>query len=85
MTVPITVIPFGARVRVKRGQMPVDPALLGRAGTVVEASEYTPARFGVTLDGEAQVRVFALGELELLASDPLPPERREARGKRALP
>lgn len=85
MTVPIVVIPMGARVRVKRGHLPSDPALIGRTGTVVEASEYTGARFGVMLDGEAQVRVFARGELEIVEYEAIPPERERARLKRALP
>ncbi len=85
MTVPMAVIPLGARVRVKRGQLPADPALVGRMGTVVEASEYTPARYGVALDGEVQVRVFALGELDIVQYDALPPERQAAKQKRALP
>lgn len=85
MTIPIAVIPLGARVRVKRGQLPSDPALLGRTGTVVEASEYTPARYGVALEGEAQVRVFALDELEVEQYEAIPPERQQARLKRALP
>ncbi len=85
MSVPITIIPLGARVRVRRGIVPADPALLGRTGTVVEASEYTQARYGVALDGEAQIRVFGLGELEIVEYEPLPPERQQARQRRALP
>lgn len=85
MTVPIAIIPMGARVRVKRGPMPADPALLGRTGMVVQASEYEPARYGVTLDGESQVRVFSLGELELVQFEALPPERQQAKQRRSLP
>jgi len=85
MTVPIAVIPMGARVRVRRSQFPTDPSLLGRTGTVVEASEYNPARYGVALDGEPQVRVFALGELEIVQYEALPPERQQAKQRRALP
>ncbi len=36
MTVPIAMIPMGARVRVRRGHLPTDGALIGRTGTVVE-------------------------------------------------
>ncbi len=85
MTVPIARIPLGARVRIRRGQVPGDPALLGRLGTVVEASEYTQARYGVALDGEPQLRVFGLGELEVVEFDSLPPERQEAKQRPALP
>ena len=85
MSVPITKIPLGARVRVRRGLAPADPALLGRTGTVVEASEYTQARYGVALDGESQIRVFGVGELEVVDFEPLPPERQEAKQRRALP
>jgi hypothetical protein len=85
MTVPIPVVPAGARVRVRRGKLPVDPALLGRTGIVVEASEYRPQSYGVALDGETTVRVFATEELEVLAYDALPPERQEAKQRRALP
>ncbi len=85
MAVPIAMIPLGARVRVRRGVAPADPALLGRTGTVVEASEYTQARYGVALDGESQIRVFGVGELEVLEYEALPPERQEAKQRRALP
>ena len=85
MTVPIAVIPMGARVRVRQGPLPTDPALIGRTGTVVESSEYSAARYGVALDGEPQVRVFGLGELEIVQFDALPPEREEAKRRRALP
>ncbi len=85
MTVPIAIIPMGARVRVRRGHLPADAAVVGRTGTVVEASEYNPARYGVALDGEPQVRVFALNELEILHYEALPPERQQAKQRRALP
>ena len=85
MTVPMARIPLGARVRVRRGWVPGDPALLGRLGTVVEASEYTQARYGVALDGEPQLRVFGLGELEVVEYEALQPERQEARQRPALP
>ncbi len=85
MTVPISRIPLGARVRIRRGLVPGDPALFGRQGTVVEASEYTQARYGVALDGESQLRVFALGELEVVEHEPLPPERQAAKQRPALP
>jgi hypothetical protein len=85
MTVPITLIPVGARVRIRRGQVPADGALLGRTGTVVDASEYAQARFGIALDGEVEIRVFGLDELDVLERDTLPPERVQARQRRALP
>lgn len=85
MTVNIPRIPAGARVRVRRGTAPIDPALVGRSGTVLEASEYSVEKLGVVLDGEEEPRTFAPEELDILEEDLLPPERREARLRRALP
>ncbi len=64
MTVPAAVHPQGSRVRVRRGRLPMDPTLVGRAGTVVELSDYRWNRSGVVLDGEDTVREFKDDELE---------------------
>lgn len=56
--------PEGIRVRIKRGRFPLAPELVGREGVVVELDDYRPARYGVVLDGESQMREFAEDELE---------------------
>lgn len=79
----VAVIPQGTRVRVQRGRLPLDPAEIGRTGTVVEASEYSPNRYGVLLDGEPELRYYAPDEL-VVAEAPQPaPDREDA--KRRLP
>ena len=50
-------------VKIRRGRMPLDPAFVGRTGTVVELSDYRPGRYGVVLDGEEQTREFREDEL----------------------
>ena len=75
----------GARVRVRRADAPIDPAAVGRTGIVVDASEYRPYSYGVQLDGDDAARMFAPAELEILAQDKLPPERQQAKQRRALP
>ncbi len=85
MTVNIPRIPAGARVRVRRGTAPIEADLLGRSGSVIEASEYQVEKLGVVLDGEDEVRMFAPEELEVLQEDLLPPERQQAKLRRALP
>jgi hypothetical protein len=64
----------GTRVRVRRGRFPMDPALIGRTGLIVETDDYRPQRYGVVLDEEEEVREFAEDELEPLV-DAKPPER----------
>jgi hypothetical protein len=85
MAISIALIPLGSRVRVKRGVLPTDPALVGRTGTVVEATEYQPNMYGVVLDGEKETRMFSPTELEVVEAEALPPERQEAKQRRALP
>jgi hypothetical protein len=85
MAVPIPLLPGGARVKVKRGVLPADPALIGRTGTVVGASEYHTHAYGVVLDGEREARMFSPTELQIVDAEPLPPERLEAKQRRALP
>lgn len=83
MSISIAVFPRGSRVRVRRGSLPLDPAVVGRAGLVVEASEYAPHRYGVVLDGDPTLQFFAPAELEA-AESPLIAADRE-RAKRLLP
>ena len=58
----------GTRVRVKRGLLPIDPALLGRTGLVVETDDYRPQRYGIVLDDETELRELAEDELEPLGA-----------------
>ena len=85
MSIPIPLIPEGTRVKVKRGRLPQDPSLTGRTGTVLAASEYRPQALGVILDGEQALRYFMPDELEVTEELSLPPEREEAKQRRALP
>lgn len=85
MAISIPLIPEGTRVKVKRGRVPQDPALTGRAGTVVIANEYRPQAIAIVLDGEQSIRYFMPEELEVTKELPLPPEREEAKLRRALP
>ncbi|HEX6135956.1 MAG TPA: hypothetical protein VFZ24_18430 [Longimicrobiales bacterium] len=85
MSVPIAVLPEGTRVKVRRGSLPQDPGVTDRTGTVVLASEYRDNALGVVLDGESAMRWFTPGELEVVTSVPLPPERESAKARRALP
>lgn len=81
-----SIIPTGARVKVRRGRFPMDPALIGRTGLVVESSQYDAHRIAVTLDGEVETRAFAPGELEIVAAPAaLPPDHAEARKRLARP
>ncbi|MGH7449111.1 MAG: hypothetical protein ACRELT_16180 [Longimicrobiales bacterium] len=72
-------------MKVRRASLPQDPAVSGRTGVVVMASEYRNNALGVVLDGESATRYFTPGELEVVTLMPLPPERESAKGRRALP
>lgn len=86
MAIRLPPLPIGTRIRVKQGNVPQDPALTGRTGTVVQASEYSTHLIGVALDGESGIRGFAPSELAVLEPMPLlPPDRQRAKAKRALP
>lgn len=85
MAIPMAALPEGTRVKVRRSLTPQDPAVLGREGVVVTASEYRDQALGVVLDGESGLRYFTPGELAVVASVPLPPERESAKQLRALP
>ena len=85
MAIPIVALPEGTRVKVIQGAFPQDPALTGRTGTVVSASEYQTQSVGVVLDGESTPRFFARGELEVMSEPARLPEREAAKQRRALP
>ena len=85
MAVRIAPLEEGTRVRVQRSNLPLDPAVVGRSGTVVAASPYHMHRIGVVLDGETMPRQFRPTELEVVAAPALPRERQAAKGRRALP
>ena len=63
MTIRVAIYPEGTRIQVSRGQLPMDPHLIDRIGTVIELSLYRPGRYGVVLDGEDRVREFREDEL----------------------
>jgi hypothetical protein len=77
-----SVIQPGSRVRVRRGEYPADPALVGREGVVVVNSPYQAHKVEVALDGEPEIRVFAPAELDLLSEPELLPADRQAARKR---
>jgi hypothetical protein len=85
MAIRIAVLPEGTRVRIRRGTLPQDPALLGRTGTVVVSTEYRDNALGVVLDGEQPIRWFTVDELEVVQELALPPERESAKRRPALP
>lgn len=85
MAVNNALIPEGTRVRVRRGMLPLDPAAIGRTGTVADTSEYRAHCYGVILDDEMEMRYFAPAELEVIEERALPPDRAAARQRRALP
>jgi hypothetical protein len=81
-----SVIQTGTRVRVRRGDVPVDATLLGREGVVLAHSPYSPSRVEVSLDGESEIRIFTPSELELLRGpEALPPDQQAARKRLARP
>jgi len=62
------VYPQGTRVRVKRGQFPIQASLVGQEGLVVFLDDYRPGRYGVVLDGESERRDFGEDELQAIQS-----------------
>lgn len=78
-------ISSGTRVRVRRANAPLDPAVIGRMGTVVDSTPYRARSYGVVLDGEREMRMFSPAELERGEQPSLPPDREEAKARRALP
>lgn len=85
MAIRIAPLPEGTRVKVVRGAVPQDPAVTGRAGVVVSASEYRANQVGVVVDGEALVRFFLPDEVVVTGELPGPPERELAKQRKALP
>jgi hypothetical protein len=85
MAIRIAILPEGTRVRIRAGVLPQDPAVLGRTGTVVVATEYRDNAVGIVLDGEPGTRWFTPGELEVVQEVALPPERESAKRRPALP
>ena len=65
----IQIRPQGTRVRIRRGRLPLDPAVEGKSGTVVHLLKGSGDRYGVQLDGEAGISVFTEDELEALAPE----------------
>ena len=78
-------LPEGTRVRIRRGAMPQDARLVGRTGIVVDSSEYRANNYGVLLEGEQQMRMFAPAELDVIEALGLPADRQAARKRLALP
>ena len=78
-------LPEGTRVRIRRGAMPQDARLVGRTGIVVDSSEYRANNYGVLLEGEQQMRMFAPAELDVIEALGLPADRQAAKKRLALP
>ncbi len=86
MSIRIAPLPEGTRVKVVQGELPLDPATTGRAGAVVQTSEYRDNALGVLLDGDTAFRWFRPSELETTEDVPLmPPERYAAKQIKSLP
>jgi hypothetical protein len=85
MAIRIAPLPEGARVEVVPGSLPQDPAVTGRPGTVVAASEYRHNQVGVQIDGETMVRYFMPDELRVTATPAPPAERAAAKERKPLP
>ena len=62
------IYPPGTRVRVRRGEFPMDPSVVGRTGLVVEVDDYRPKHYAVILDGETALRDLLENELEPLTA-----------------
>jgi hypothetical protein len=60
----------GIRVVTRRGTFPLDDRLIGRSGLILSVNAYGPVRYGVTLDGETELREFTEDELTPLGSRP---------------
>ncbi len=55
--------PEGTRVVVSQGRLPIDPAILGQAGTIIRHDRHSPTRYAVELDSERDLRIFEEDEL----------------------
>jgi hypothetical protein len=60
----ISLFPQGTRVRIRKGPLPLDPALEGRTGLVLGHDRAVPDKVSVQLDGEPRIRAFLDDELE---------------------
>lgn len=60
----ISLYPVGTRVRVRKGRLPLDEALVGRTGLVLLHDHTVGDRVNVQLDGEERLRTFSDDELE---------------------
>lgn len=85
MSIPVVIAPQGTRVRIRRAQIPQDARTTGRTGTVISTSEYRVEAVGVALDGDPEIHYFLPAELEIIEERALPPEREQAKLRRALP
>ncbi len=85
MSVPIPLIPPGARVKVRRSTLPIDPLYLGWTGTVVTSTEYEPSRVDVALDGTGEIRQFSPMELERVDRPAIEADRAAAGRRLARP
>jgi len=65
MKAPLFMI--GARIRIRRGPVPIDPAMIGRTGFVVRTEPYEPDKIGVVLDGDEEEREFLASEVQALS------------------
>lgn len=82
----LSVLPRGTRVKIRRGQFPPDPAVVGLEGIVVEHSQYYPHKIEVSLDGDPSIHTFAPDEVEIVsAPEALPPDREDAKKRLARP
>jgi len=54
----------GTRVRIQRGSFPLDAAIVGRTGMVLDHDRANPHKVHVQLDGEEPLRTFMDFELE---------------------
>ncbi len=66
--VKVPLYPQGTRIRVRRGDYPLDPAMVGREGTVILLHRTRKRRYGIQLDGEDRIRAFDESELEATAA-----------------
>jgi hypothetical protein len=85
MAIPWAPIPEGTRVKVKQSNIPQDPMLLGKTGTVVAVTEYQTQSVGVALDESTDVHYFTPAELEITTMAALPADREAAKQRRSLP
>jgi hypothetical protein len=64
----ISRFPQGSRVQIQKGSFPLDPAMIGRTGMVLDHDRANPHKVNVQLDGEESIRTFMDFELTLASS-----------------